>query len=38
LGFLGRVIHGKNPRAWLKEVGRRIGEGIEAPDTNAQQI
>ena len=26
LGFLGRVIHGTNPRAWLKEVKRRIGE------------
>ena len=26
LGFLGRVIHGSNPRAWLQEVKRRIGE------------
>ena len=26
LGFLGRVIHGTNPRAWLKEVRQRIGE------------
>ena len=24
LGFLGRVIHGTNPRAWLKEVRTRI--------------
>jgi hypothetical protein len=29
LGFLGRVIHGTNPRAWLKEVRQRAGEGID---------
>ena len=29
LGFLGRVVHGTNPRAWLKEVMQRIGEGID---------
>jgi hypothetical protein len=29
LGFLGRVVHGTNPRAWLKEVMKRIGEGID---------
>jgi hypothetical protein len=29
LSFLGRVIHGANPRAWLKEVRQRIGEGID---------
>src|SRR5271165_2080570 len=29
LGFVGRVIHGTNPRAWLKEVRQRIGEGID---------
>ncbi|MGB8890419.1 MAG: hypothetical protein WCC87_27075 [Candidatus Korobacteraceae bacterium] len=27
LGFLGRVIHGSNPRAWLKEIRQRLGEG-----------
>jgi hypothetical protein len=26
LGFLGRVIHGADPRAWLKEVRQRVGE------------
>jgi hypothetical protein len=29
LGFLGRVIHGTNPRVWLKEVRQRVGEGID---------
>jgi hypothetical protein len=29
LKFLGRVIHGTNPRAWLKEVRQRIGEKID---------
>jgi len=29
LGFLGRVIHGTNPRGWLKEVKQRIGERID---------
>jgi len=29
LGFLGRVIHGTNPRAWLKEVSQRIGKKID---------
>ena len=26
LGFLGRVIHGSNPRRWAKELRARIGE------------
>jgi hypothetical protein len=29
LGFLGRVIHGTNPRAWLTEVKLRAGEEID---------
>jgi hypothetical protein len=29
LGFLGRVIHGTSPRAWLKEVRQLVGEGID---------
>ena len=28
LGFLGRVIHGTNPRAWLKEIRQRTGEQL----------
>jgi hypothetical protein len=29
LGFLGRVIHGMNPRAWLKEMRHRLGEKLD---------
>ena len=29
LGFLGRVVHGTNPKAWLNEVRERIGEKME---------
>ena len=29
LGFLGRVIHGTNARAWLSEVRQRIGEKVD---------
>ena len=28
LGFLGRVIHGTNPRAWLKDLRQRIEERV----------
>jgi len=26
LGFLGRVVHGANPRIWLQELRRRLAE------------
>ena len=26
LGFLGRIIHGNNPRTWAQELRARIGE------------
>ena len=29
LKFLGRVVHGTNPRAWLKEVKQYLGEKID---------
>jgi hypothetical protein len=29
LGFLGRVVHGVNPRAWLKELRARLGEPVD---------
>jgi hypothetical protein len=36
LGFLGRVIHGTNPRAWLKEIKLRTGEKAEFATAIAQ--
>jgi hypothetical protein len=36
LGFLGRVIHGTNPRAWLKEVRESVGEGIDCTTATAE--
>ena len=32
LGFLGRVIHGSNPRLWLKSLKSRLGEAIDSID------
>ena len=29
LAFLGRVVHGTNPRSWLKEIRQSLGEKIE---------
>lgn len=29
LGFLKRVIHGSNPRAWLKELRQHLGEKVD---------
>jgi hypothetical protein len=29
LGFLARVIHGTNPRAWMKEIQQGLGEKID---------
>jgi hypothetical protein len=29
LGFLGRIIHGINPTAWLKEMRPRLGEKVD---------
>lgn len=29
LGFLGRLIHGHNPRVWLKELKVRLGETLD---------
>jgi hypothetical protein len=26
LGFIGRIIHGRNPRSWVEELRERIGE------------
>jgi curved DNA-binding protein CbpA len=32
LGFVGRLMHGTDPRAWLKEMKRRIGEAQGSSD------
>ncbi len=29
LGFLGRVMHGRNPRTWLRELRSKIGEPVD---------
>jgi hypothetical protein len=29
LGFLERVTHGNNLRAWLKKKGQRLGETVD---------
>ena len=29
LGFLGRLIHGHNPQAWVKELKTRLGETLD---------
>jgi hypothetical protein len=35
LGFLGRVTHGADPRAWLRELKRRVGESADSAPTFA---
>ena len=29
LGFVGRVMHGSNPRTWLRELRSRAGETVD---------
>ena len=33
LGFLGRLIHGLNPRVWLRELRERVGEVVDYTTT-----
>jgi hypothetical protein len=35
LGFLGRLIHGRNPQAWLQELRTRLGERIDYAPSEA---
>jgi hypothetical protein len=35
LGFLGRLIHGRNPQAWLQELRTRLGERIDYATSEA---
>jgi len=34
LGFLGRIVHGVNPRAWAKELHARLGVPSEYGQTD----
>ncbi|MBC8165448.1 MAG: hypothetical protein H7Y20_06205 [Bryobacteraceae bacterium] len=29
LGFLGRVMHGRNPKTWLKDLRAKVGESVD---------
>jgi hypothetical protein len=29
LGFIGRVMHGRNPRTWLRDLRAKIGEPVD---------
>jgi hypothetical protein len=29
LGFIGRVMHGRNPRTWLRELRAKVGEPVD---------
>jgi hypothetical protein len=29
LGFLARLIHGRNPRTWMKELKSALGEAVD---------
>ena len=29
LGFLGRVMHGRNPKTWLRDLRAKIGEPVD---------
>jgi hypothetical protein len=29
LGYIGRVMHGSNPRRWLRELRQRVGEAVD---------
>jgi hypothetical protein len=36
LGFLGRVVHGSNPRVWLRALKARLGEAADSPQVAFQ--
>ncbi|MGA2859235.1 MAG: hypothetical protein ABSE40_20405 [Candidatus Sulfotelmatobacter sp.] len=35
LGFMGRVIHGSSPKAWLKEIRERLGDKVDYASATA---
>jgi hypothetical protein len=36
LGFLGRVVHGSNPRIWLRSLKSRLGEAADSPQVASE--
>ena len=36
LGFLGRVVHGTNPRVWLRGLKARLGEAADSPQVASE--
>jgi hypothetical protein len=36
LGFLGRVVHGSNPRVWLRGLKARLGEAADSPQVASE--
>jgi hypothetical protein len=36
LGFLGRVVHGSNPRVWLRALKARLGEAADSPQVASE--
>jgi hypothetical protein len=36
LGFLGRLVHGLGPHAWLKELKARLGESIDYAEASVR--
>ena len=38
LGFLGRLIHGLKPRAWLKELKARLGETADYAEASDERV
>jgi hypothetical protein len=36
LGFLGRLIHGLKPGAWLKDLNARVGEPLDYAEASVR--
>jgi hypothetical protein len=36
LGFLGRVVHGSNPRLWIRTLKMRLGEAADSPQVASE--
>jgi hypothetical protein len=37
LGFLGRVVHGSNPRVWLRALKARLGEAADSAEVASEE-